>query len=151
MIKAIKNLYQNSFTNFHVNGEISDSIQIKRGVRQGCPLSPTLFNLCLESLLKKIQIKHKDDGFNIPLDNGEILNFTVQAYADDVILISHSPEAMQRMLNTVEKFCQRNGMKIAPQKCKTLSYIKEGNKKTFTGSREELIKEGYSPCGRCKP
>lgn len=107
LIKAIKNLYQNSFTNFHVNGEISDSIQIKRGVRQGCPLSPTLFNLCLESLLKKIQIKHKDDGFNIPLDNGEILNFTVQAYADDVILISHSPEAMQRMLNTVEKFCQR--------------------------------------------
>lgn len=129
LIKAIKNLYQNSFTNFHVNGEISDSIQIKRGVRQGCPLSPTLFNLCLESLLKKIQIKHKDDGFNVPLDNGEILNFTVQAYADDVILISHSPEAMQRMLNTVEKFCQRNGMKIAPQKCKTLSYIKEGNKR----------------------
>ena len=29
--------------------------------------------------------------------------------------------------------------------------IKEGNKKTFTGSREELIKEGYIPCGRCKP
>ena len=30
-------------------------------------------------------------------------------------------------------------------------YLIKGNKKTFTGSREELIKEGYSPCGRCKP
>ena len=44
-----------------------------------------------------------------------------------------------------------NTKKFHTPKCSGVKDIKEGNKKTFTGSREELIKEGYSPCGRCKP
>ena len=44
-----------------------------------------------------------------------------------------------------------NTKKFHTPECSGVKDIKEGNKKTFTGSREELIKEGYSPCGRCKP
>ena len=44
-----------------------------------------------------------------------------------------------------------NTKKFHTPECSGVKDIKEGNKKTFTGSREELIKEGYIPCGRCKP
>ena len=44
-----------------------------------------------------------------------------------------------------------NTKKFHTPECSGVKDIKEGNKKTFTGSREELIKEGYSSCGRCKP
>ena len=44
-----------------------------------------------------------------------------------------------------------NTKKFHTSECSGVKDIKEGKKKTFTGSREELIKEGYSPCGRCKP
>ena len=44
-----------------------------------------------------------------------------------------------------------NIKKFHTPECSGVKDIKEGNKKTFTGSREELIKEGYIPCGRCKP
>ena len=55
--------------------------------------------------------------------------------------------------NTEEKtyVLNENTKKFHTPECSGVKDIKEGNKKTFTGSREELIKEGYSPCGRCKP
>ena len=56
-------------------------------------------------------------------------NFWLIFRGESIILLISFWILFRRMLNTVEKFCQRNGMKIAPQKCKTLSYIKEGNKR----------------------
>ena len=55
--------------------------------------------------------------------------------------------------NTEKKIyvLNENTKKFHTPECSGVKDIKEGNKKTFTGSREELIKEGYSPCGRCKP
>ena len=55
--------------------------------------------------------------------------------------------------NTEKKMyvLNENTKKFHTPECSGVKDIKEGNKKTFTGSREELTKEGYSPCGRCKP
>ena len=55
--------------------------------------------------------------------------------------------------NTEKKMyvLNENTKKFHTPECSGVKDIKEGNKKTFTGSREELIKKGYSPCGRCKP
>ena len=48
------------------------------------------------------------------------------------------------ILNTSSK-------KFHDPSCSGAEDIKESNKEVFTGSREELIAQGYSPCGRCKP
>lgn len=55
--------------------------------------------------------------------------------------------------NATEKtyVLNENTKKFHTPECSGVKDIKEENKKSFTGSREELIKEGYSPCGRCKP
>jgi DNA-entry nuclease len=55
--------------------------------------------------------------------------------------------------NTEKKMyvLNENTKKFHTPECSGVKDIKERNKKTFTGSREELIKEGYIPCGRCKP
>lgn len=44
-----------------------------------------------------------------------------------------------------------NTMKFHDPSCSGAADIKESNRKEFTGSREELISQGYDPCGRCKP
>lgn len=44
-----------------------------------------------------------------------------------------------------------NTKKFHTPECSGVADIKEENKETFTGNREDLIQEGYSPCGRCKP
>ena len=55
--------------------------------------------------------------------------------------------------NAAEKtyVLNENTKKFHTPECSGVKDIKEENKKSFTGSRDELIQEGYSPCGRCKP
>ena len=52
--------------------------------------------------------------------------------------------AMDYVLNTSSK-------KFHKPSCSSVSSIKESNKKAYNGTREQLILDGYSPCGSCKP
>ena len=45
----------------------------------------------------------------------------------------------------------RNTKKFHKSTCSGVKDIKAENKEEYTGSRSDLIKEGYEPCGRCKP
>ena len=76
----IKNLYNNNTTSFSVKGQLSKEIHIEKGVRQGCPLSPLLFNICLDPLLKLIRKENNENGYFV---NGK--SYCIQAFADDVI------------------------------------------------------------------
>lgn len=114
----IKNLYNNNTTSFLVKGQLSKEIHIEKGVRQGCPLSPLLFNICLDPLLKLIRKENNENGYFV---NDK--SYCIQAFADDVILISNSIVGMKKMIRTCEKFCEATGMKITAEKCHWLSYM----------------------------
>ena len=117
LIKMIMDAYKNATTRYVVNGGTSDPLFINRGVRQGCPLAPALFNLCIEGLLEKL-VRQKEDGVKI----GDAV-VAVQAYADDLILISDTEEGLRNLATTLERFCLATRLDINVNKCKTLSYI----------------------------
>ena len=50
-----------------------------------------------------------------------------------------------------EYILNENSMKFHDPECYGADQMKEENRKAYTGTREELIKQGYSPCGQCKP
>jgi hypothetical protein len=84
VVNLVKNVYTNATTEVRTPAGITPGIPIKAGVKQGCPLSPILFNLCIEIILRAVS----SSGHNIgPVKhyNGEI---SVLAYADDLVLIS---------------------------------------------------------------
>ena len=58
--------------------------------------------------------------------------------------VSHTEQANTYVLNT-------NSKKFHSPDCSSVSKISENNKQVFEGTREELIDDGYSPCGICKP
>ena len=62
MIKAI---YRKLVANIKVSGEKLEAIPIKSGTRQGCPLSPYLFNIVLESLARSIRQQKEVKGIQI--------------------------------------------------------------------------------------
>ena len=126
----IKDLYKDNSTYFCVNGEISNSVPMERGVKQGCPFSPILFNICLDALLRNILINHKKAGYSI----GD-LSFSVQAFADDVVLISHSSDGLNNMLKTVNQFCLASGMKLTASKCQWLSYIMRDGRRVSSADK----------------
>ena len=118
-VKSIMSSYDHCCTKIVSNGGMSEAIPFGKGVKQGCPLSPTLFNICIEPLLRKLNDMAVVDGYH--WFNKAT---SVQAYADDIILFSDTEDGMCNLIKKVEEFCQFAGdMVINPKKCSSLSYV----------------------------
>ena len=63
LVDSISSSYDKTYTRIISSNQKSRNLRISKGVKQGCPLSPTLFNICIESLLKVLN-QHKEDGYH---------------------------------------------------------------------------------------
>jgi hypothetical protein len=114
--KVIINSYDGANVNIHSKGGNSGEIIIKRGVKQGCPLSPLLFNSCIDPLLRRLnEPGMKQFGFS--MDDEEEHNLTAQAYADDILLFSDSYQHLRTVLDIVEDFLRISKISLNPKKC----------------------------------
>ena len=81
---------------------ISRSFEIHKGVAQGCPLSPTLFAIYINSLLDKV------NESNLGVDLKDNQNpISVLAYADDIVLLAESEANLQSMINIAHTWCEK--------------------------------------------
>jgi hypothetical protein len=114
-----------------INGEASKAFHSKRGLRQGCPLSPLLFILVLESLsilLKKSKLAGKLSGIRA----SRLTQILHLLFVDDVIIMtSDSLSEWTEILNILNIFCSVTGLKINLQKSMFLA----------TGARETNMSE----------
>lgn len=111
-IKFIRNLYWTQKAFVRLENGLSDEVMIKRGVRQGCVLSPALFNLYTEMIFRAI-----DDMDGVKIGG---LNINNLRYADDTVLIAETPEQLQEIVNKVNEEGKLYGMKINAEKTKTM-------------------------------
>lgn len=118
-LQIIKNLYKQQKANIRLGNSTTERFcNIRKGVRQGCPLSPKLFNVYAEEIMRhKSFIKC---GLKI---NGERLNEI--CYADDKVLIAETPQQLQRMVTRLDKESRKYGMKINIDKTKIMMIEKE--------------------------
>ena len=98
------------------NGWSSSFIELQRGVRQGCPLSPYLFILSAEILAKAIRSNKNVKG--ICVNNTEI---KISQYADDTtFILNGTREALSATLDTIERFGSVSGLKLNNTKTEAL-------------------------------
>ena len=71
-LRWIKIIYSDITSQVMVNGKLTGKIDIKRSVRQGCPMSILLYVLCLESLIDRINKNPQIKGIKIPNCSEEI-------------------------------------------------------------------------------
>ena len=103
--RLIGSLYKNDNIVFEVNGSTTKPLFLKQGVRQGCNLSPTLFNILMKKIADTIQSTEK--GIKL---GGHTL--TIVLYADDICLITKSPEAAKEVYNLLARICEEIGLKV---------------------------------------
>lgn len=112
-LQIIKNLYWNQTANIRVDGKLSNNVEICRGVRQGCILSPLLFNLYSDIIFK--QALETDIGIKI---NGLPINNL--RYADDTVIMAESIGELQLLLNSVMSASREMGLNINTAKTKLM-------------------------------
>ncbi|VDP33341.1 unnamed protein product [Schistosoma margrebowiei] len=86
------------------------------GVRQGCPLSPFLFNFVVDVLLEITLSSSKFPGVEL-LPGGSLVDLE---YADDIVLFGEDADKMQSLLTTLSNNASMFGMRFSPSKCKML-------------------------------
>ncbi|CAF5032397.1 unnamed protein product, partial [Rotaria sp. Silwood1] len=109
-IDLINNQYENCYTAMSYTDRSSKLISIKRGVKQGDPMSSILFNLVIDELFEII-----GDHFGYELQGVGKVNG--HAFADDIALISGSESGMQQLLSETEKFLTTRGFDLNVEKC----------------------------------
>ena len=76
--------------------EISEMFASSIGVKQGCPLSPTLFGLCIDELESRVlEYIREEDIQEVMIGNVVIM---LLLYADDVVLLAHTIEDAQKLM-----------------------------------------------------
>ena len=94
----------------------TDWLQIGKGVRQGCILSPCLFNLYAEYIMRNAGLKEAQAGIKIAGRNINNLR-----YADDTTLMEESEEELKGLLMKVKEEGEKVGLKLNIQKTKMAS------------------------------
>ena len=107
-IKVIKEMYNHTKMAVKIGDKISEPFKYERGVRQGCPTSPQLFNIYIDDLIDKL------DSIPVPgLPNG----LRGLLFADDTVITAESSEELTLKLELIKNWMDENSMEINPQKC----------------------------------
>jgi hypothetical protein len=107
-LNMIKAIYSKPVANIKVNSEKLKAIPLKSGTRQGCPLSPYLFNIALEVLARATWQQKEIRGIQIGKEEVKI-----SLFADDMIVYINDPKNSTReFLNLINSFSEVAGYKI---------------------------------------
>ena len=94
----LRNLYAGQEATIRIGHGTTDWFQIGKGVRQGCILSPCLFNFCAEYIMRSAGLEEAQAGIKIAGRNINNLR-----YADDPTLMAESKEELKSLLKVKEE------------------------------------------------
>jgi hypothetical protein len=147
MWRVLKNSYESVKSCGAVNGGRSDWFDIEVGLRQGCVLSPLIYNIFIDGLAKRII------GLDLGVEVDEGGRLSLLLYADDIVMIADSPEDLQRMVNELREYCRLWRFEINLDRGKTEVVVYGGPKKgvegveIWYGDKKINVVSGYTYLG----
>ena len=124
-LNLIKNIYSQTQCAVKMNNKTTAYFKYQKGVQQGNPLSPLLFNLFINDIFDIL----KNDSSLITLDNQ--YDFNALMYADDLIMMSPTQEGLQKSIDNLSNYCKKWKLSINTKKTKCMIFSKGTNiKKT---------------------
>ncbi|KAF7243182.1 LINE-1 retrotransposable element ORF2 protein, partial [Varanus komodoensis] len=116
LICLLRNLYAGQEATVRTGHGTTDWFKIEKGVRQGCILSPCLFNLYAEHIMRKAGLDESPVGIKIAGRNINNLR-----YADDTTLMAESEEELKSLLMRVKEESAKVGLKLNIKKTKIMA------------------------------
>ena len=116
LICLLRNLYAGQKATVRTGCGTTDGFQIGKGVCQGCILSPCLFNLNAEHIMRNAGLEETQAGIKIARRNINNLRNT-----DDTTLMAENEEELKSLLMKVKEECEMVGLKLSIQKTKIMA------------------------------
>ena len=140
IFNIIQKIYLEDTVSIKIGNKHSASFKTNKGVRQGCVLSPLLFNLFLADLPPILD----ECGDNVYLD--EQTNISCVLWADDILMLSKTEEGLQTKLNVLQNYCLENGLSVNTKKTQCMIFNKTGrllknHKFTYNNAQLECVRE----------
>lgn len=125
LVTSINNLFFGNKVKINVNGHFNDEVDQQRGLRQGDPLSPLLFNFVLEPLMLAILQDPRFIGF-VPPTNDDSSNLAIPpikclAYTDDVCVFMSSHNDFNRLQHHLHNYASVSNAKFNQDKTECFS------------------------------
>ena len=132
-LNIIKAIYDNPRANILLNGEKLKPFPLRSGTRQGCLLSPVLFNIVLEVLATAIREEKEIKGIQIGKEEIKLSLFS-DYYM--ILYVENPKDATRKLLELINEFGKVAGYKINAQKSLAFLYI--NNRKSEREIKETL-------------
>lgn len=116
LISTIKNLYDKQEATVRTNYGNTDWYQVGKGVRQGCILSPYLFNIYAEFIMREANIGAS--GMGLRIGGRQIDNLR---YADDTTLVAESKDDLVKLIHRVKAESEKLGLRLNVKKTKVMT------------------------------
>ena len=136
---VVEDLYSDITTVIRGKQGPTEPIRMARGVKQGCPLSPLLFNMVMDELMDNLGARHE-------LQPGpDLCGFNVLAFADDLVLASGTVHGMNWLLARVQSFFEDRSMTVNAAKSHTIRFAPAPGTRTVKVVEGTTFKYGEEP------
>ena len=135
LVSLLSKLYKGQKAAVRIAGVVSDWFKIGKGVRQGCVLSPTLFNIVSEMVMRKALENFRG---GILIGGRRISNLR---YADDIVLLASSVQELQELLDRITTAGLEYNLHMNVDKTKVMSLDGEPLRITINGAPLEQVKK----------
>ena len=115
LIKVIESLYSKATSAVYYNGSVGEWFRTTVGVRQGCLLSPTLFNIFLERIMTDALENHEG---SVSIGGRTITNLR---FADDIDALAGKEDELVNLINHLDTTSTKYGMEISAEKAKLMT------------------------------
>ena len=120
VLEIIQTLYLEDYASVKIGKTYSPPFKTNIGVRQGCVLSPLLFNLFLADLQPILD----ECGDNVNID--ENTKISCFLWADDILMLSETADGLQSKLSKLEEYCKVNKLTVNTEKTQCMVFNKTG-------------------------
>ena len=119
-MKAVQSFYVDSRACVRAGNNASEWFPVNVGLRQGCVISPWLFNVYMDGVVREVNVRVLDIGLELLSANGGRFEINQLLFADDVALVADSEDKLCRLVSEFGRVCERIKLKVYVGKSKVV-------------------------------
>ena len=112
LLRAVRSFYVNSRACVRVGNDVSEWFPVNVGLRQGCVMSPWLFNVYMDGVVREVNVRVLGKGLELRSANGSRFEINQLLFADDTALVADSEEKSCRLVSEFGRLCERRKLGV---------------------------------------